>query len=128
MGSTSIRGPRANAMRPTWLRASTEWISSRSSARNAGGGVTMVAVLIVGSPDRKFPRPAARRDLARPPPSPRPARCLLDDERRHHAEHAALRLGVAQDVAVEGPGAGVAAAHQHVPALAGGHVQRVALP
>src|SRR6476661_2737091 len=38
----------------------------------------------------------------------------LDDERGHHAEHAMVTLGVAEDVAVKGPGARLGGVDQHL--------------
>src|SRR5574338_866636 len=45
---------------------------------------------------------------------------ILHDQRRHHAEQAVVALGVAEDVAVEGPDAGLGGVDQHVDPLAGG--------
>ena len=53
-------------------------------------------------------------------------RLLLDDERGHHPEHPVLALGVREDVAVEGPRAGLLALDDHVPALARVHPEGVA--
>jgi pyruvate/2-oxoacid:ferredoxin oxidoreductase beta subunit len=51
---------------------------------------------------------------------------VLDDERRDHPEHAVLTLGMLEDVAVEGPRAGLGALDDDVPALARVDAQGVA--
>src|SRR5689334_13791775 len=49
-------------------------------------------------------------------------------ERRHHPEHPVVGFGVRQNVTVKRPRSGVVAIHDGIPALAGRHVERVALP
>src|SRR5688572_13103056 len=53
---------------------------------------------------------------------------LLDDQGSDHPKHPVLRLCMGKDVAVEGPGAGVIAVDDHVPALARSDVEGVTLP
>src|SRR4051794_9470432 len=51
---------------------------------------------------------------------------LRDHQRRDHAIHAMLALGVCENMAVERPCAWLGAIHDHIPALARCHVQRIA--
>src|SRR6266496_6520897 len=52
----------------------------------------------------------------------------LDNQSGDHAEHSVIRFGMRKYVAVESPGAGVVAVHDHIPAFTGRDVQGVALP
>src|SRR4051812_15083285 len=51
---------------------------------------------------------------------------FLDDQGRHHAEHAMRRLCMRKNMAVECPRARVRAIHDHVPPLARGDVEGIA--
>src|SRR5688572_33421244 len=63
------------------------------------------------------------------PPSV-PSYCikLFDDQGGDHPEHPVVRLCVGKDVAVKCQGAWIVAVHDHVPSLARGDVERIALP
>src|SRR5688572_5789210 len=55
-------------------------------------------------------------------------RASLDDQRRNHADHPVIRLGVRKNVAVACPRPGIVAVDDHIPPFAGSNIEGVALP